>query len=60
VAEERAERGLDRRRRHGFAASLGSDEPGGLDTDRRAFDIAFAAGYLPGEADVGLDLRRSS
>ena len=37
-----------------LAAELGGGEAGGEDADRGAFDIAFAAGDLAGEADVRL------
>ena len=40
-----------------LAAQLGGGEAGGEDADGGAFDIAFAAGDLAGEADVGLRLQ---
>jgi hypothetical protein len=54
VAEERAQRGFDGRRRQRFAAKLGGGEARGEDADGGAFDIAFTAGNLAGEANVGL------
>ena len=57
VAEQRAERGLGRRRRQRCAAQLGRREARGEQADGGAFDIAFAAGDLAGEADVGLRLQ---
>ena len=52
VAEQRAHRGLGRRRRQASPAHLRHRQAAGEQADRRAFDIALAAGDLPGEADV--------
>ena len=40
-----------------LAAQLGRGEARGEEADGGAFDIAFAAGDLAGEADVGLRLQ---
>ena len=52
VVEERADRGRRRRRRELRAEPLGGCEAAGDQADRRALDIAFAAGDLAGEAQA--------
>jgi hypothetical protein len=56
VTKQGPHRCLSRRRCEPFATQLGGGKARGDQADSRAFDIAFAAGDLTGEADVGLGL----
>ncbi len=54
VSEQRADRGGRRRRLRSDLAALGSGEAAGQEPDRGRFDIALAAGDLPGKAQLRL------
>src|SRR6185437_5038129 len=56
VRQQRAQRGGGRRRQMARAARLGRREAPRQQSHRGAFDIAFHARHLPGEADMGTGL----
>src|SRR6185437_1666265 len=52
VVDERTDRRGWRRRRERLTQNLGRRQPSDDEADRRALDIALAAGNLSGEADL--------